>query len=117
MSDPMSNLLFEFGNKDSALKQDNSLFELEQLMISEFKAARTAAGGVVWNGRTNPNRTLFINGVPGGGAGDIPERAQVNGRAFYSAHLAALGAGVITGPKTPKKTQGPRAMASRGGVP
>ena len=101
MSDPMFNLLVEFGNKDAIRKQDNSLFELEQRMISEFNAARAAAGGAVWNGRTNPRRTLLLNGVPGGGAGDIPERAQVNGGAFYSAHLAALGADVITDARLP----------------
>ena len=101
MSDPMFNLLVEFGNKDSIRKQDNSLFELEQRMISEFKTARAIAGGAVWNGRTNPRRTLLLNGVPGGGAGDIPERAQVNGGAFYSAHLAALGADVITDARLP----------------
>ena len=32
----MFNLLVEFGNKDSIRKQDNSLFELEKRMISEF---------------------------------------------------------------------------------
>ena len=47
MSDPMFNLLVEFGNKDSIRKQDNSLFELEQRMISEFKTARAVAGGAV----------------------------------------------------------------------
>ena len=70
-------------------------------MISEFKTARAVAGGAVWNGRKNPRRTLLLNGVSGGGAGGIPERAQVNGGAFYSAHLAALGADVITNARLP----------------
>ena len=69
---------------------------MEQRIISEFKTARAVAGGAVWNGRTNPRRALLLNGVPGGGADDIPERAQINGGALYSAHLAALGADVIT---------------------
>ena len=63
MPDPVFNLLVEFGNKDSIHKQGNSLFELEQRMTSEFKAARTAAGGAVCNGLTNPRRTLLLNGV------------------------------------------------------
>ena len=44
MSDPMFNLFVEYGNKDSIRKQDNSLFELEQLMLSEYIAARAAGG-------------------------------------------------------------------------
>ena len=101
MSDLMFNLLLAFGSRVSIRKQGNSLFELEQRMISEFKTARSVAGGAVWNGRTNPRRTVLLNGVPGGGAGDTPLRAQINGGAFYFTHLAALGADVITDARLP----------------